>query len=245
MAPVLDLACRRSGRNYAHQLASALELKLTDASCGGATTANILAAPQRLPNGDTVPAQIDAVAADARQVTITIGGNDLDLNALLLVQSCGPLIADVVPPLADAAARVCSAAPARPGPPRPSSPPSNKLLTEIVRTVHAKALRATVLFSTFGHQRHERYLFRGFSRRRRCRRIPPRLRRTSHRDPGGRSDHRATAVSLLDAENHTSCDSEPRTNGLNSPFAENSDGPGSDANIVERLFSHITRIWTA
>ena len=74
--------CARSQDNYAHQVARRLKLNLTDASCSGATTANLLGAWREL------PAQVDAVTADTRLVTITIGGNDLNFVGNLDAASC-------------------------------------------------------------------------------------------------------------------------------------------------------------
>jgi lysophospholipase L1-like esterase len=69
-------SCGRSDQNYPHLVAAALELELTDVSCGGATTANILDTPQ----GTAAP-QLAAVGADTALVTVTIGGNDITYSA--------------------------------------------------------------------------------------------------------------------------------------------------------------------
>jgi lysophospholipase L1-like esterase len=76
-------ACGRSLRNYANLVAAHLGLALTDATCGGATTANVLTTPQA-----GQPPQIDAVTADTRLVTMTIGGNDVDYLGSLDSYSC-------------------------------------------------------------------------------------------------------------------------------------------------------------
>jgi lysophospholipase L1-like esterase len=68
--------CGRSDHNYAHLVAAALELELTDVSCNGATTANILDTRQ----GEAAP-QIQAVTSDTALVTVTIGGNDIRYTA--------------------------------------------------------------------------------------------------------------------------------------------------------------------
>ena len=68
--------CGRSDNNYSHLIAAALDLTLTDVSCNGATTANILNTPQ----GDASP-QIDAVSRDTALVTVTIGGNDISFTS--------------------------------------------------------------------------------------------------------------------------------------------------------------------
>ncbi len=74
--------CGASQLSYSRLLAADLGLNLTDASCGGATTAHVLAPWNEL------PAQIDAVTAETRLVTITIGGNDLNYMGLLFAASC-------------------------------------------------------------------------------------------------------------------------------------------------------------
>ena len=66
---------RRAGRssgNYAHLVARALGLDLQDVTYSGATTSDILR-----PSAGGQPAQLDAVTADTRLVTITAGGNDV------------------------------------------------------------------------------------------------------------------------------------------------------------------------
>lgn len=68
--------CGRSDHNYPSLVAAALGLTLVDVSCGGATTANILATPQ----ADAAP-QIEAISADTALVTLTIGGNDIRYTA--------------------------------------------------------------------------------------------------------------------------------------------------------------------
>ena len=75
--------CGRTQNNYAHLLAARMELDLVDVSCGGATTAHILGRWSEL-----LP-QIDAVTADTRLVTITIGGNDLNYVRNLMIATCG------------------------------------------------------------------------------------------------------------------------------------------------------------
>ncbi|MCA8886712.1 MAG: SGNH/GDSL hydrolase family protein [Hyphomonadaceae bacterium] len=74
--------CYQSTVNYAHLLAERLNLALTDVSCAGATSAHILDAWSEL------PAQIEAVTADTKLVTITVGGNDLAFAGNLTAASC-------------------------------------------------------------------------------------------------------------------------------------------------------------
>ena len=77
--------CYRSSENYARQLARRLGLALTDVGCSGATTHDILE-----PHGD-LPPQLDAIDADTRLVTVTIGGNDLGYVGRLVTASCAGL----------------------------------------------------------------------------------------------------------------------------------------------------------
>ncbi|WP_329064901.1 SGNH/GDSL hydrolase family protein [Streptomyces sp. NBC_01429] len=78
-----DAVCTRSGNNYASQVARTWGLDLADATCGGATTADVLTRSQA-----GQPPQIEAVTADARLVTVTIGGNDVNYLGSLGTYSC-------------------------------------------------------------------------------------------------------------------------------------------------------------
>ena len=74
--------CSRTVNNYASLVADRLQLALDDQSCGGATTAHILS------SWDELPPQIDAIDADTRLVTLTIGGNDINYVGNLFMASC-------------------------------------------------------------------------------------------------------------------------------------------------------------
>jgi len=89
LAPVVDKAAMRSGRNYPHLLAERLGAELTDLTVSGATTASILRHPQRGPGAPwrLFPPQIAGVPADADLVTVTAGGNDLSYIGALLRRS--------------------------------------------------------------------------------------------------------------------------------------------------------------
>lgn len=91
--------CMRSVGNYAHLLAGKLDLQLTDVSCSGATTAQLLNA------WGNIPAQVDALTADTRLVTITIGGNDVAYIGNLGFASCRAVLA----PSPETANRKCPA----------------------------------------------------------------------------------------------------------------------------------------
>ncbi|MEY4760256.1 MAG: hypothetical protein RLZZ200_112 [Pseudomonadota bacterium] len=74
--------CARSVDNYAHQLANRRGLQLTDVSCSGAKASHVLG------DWDELPPQLDALRADTRLVTVTIGGNDLGYISGLMAASC-------------------------------------------------------------------------------------------------------------------------------------------------------------
>lgn len=73
-------ACGRSTSNYPHQLAAALDLTLVDVTCSGAVTADLATGQQT--GGTTVDPQFDALSADTRLVSLTMGGNDLGFSAI-------------------------------------------------------------------------------------------------------------------------------------------------------------------
>lgn len=77
--PIIDAACSRSGANYPHLVAATHDLQLADVTCGGATVNDLLAVG-RLGR----PPQIDAVASDAKLVTVTVGGNDIQYVSQLI-----------------------------------------------------------------------------------------------------------------------------------------------------------------
>jgi lysophospholipase L1-like esterase len=74
--------CGRTTNNYASLLADRMDLALTDVGCGGAKTDHILGP------WDELPPQIEAVTAETRLVTITIGGNDVNYVGWLFAGSC-------------------------------------------------------------------------------------------------------------------------------------------------------------
>jgi hypothetical protein len=75
--PIADKAARRSGNNYAHQLASKLNADLADLTVSGATLHNVLDEPQLTSAWSTVPPQLEGLPPDADIVTLTVGGNDV------------------------------------------------------------------------------------------------------------------------------------------------------------------------
>lgn len=77
------LLCERSTRNYPRIIAAATDARLTDVTCGGATTGSFFT-----PQYPGVPPQLEALTRRTRLVTMTIGLNDSFL--FLRVQAaCG------------------------------------------------------------------------------------------------------------------------------------------------------------
>jgi lysophospholipase L1-like esterase len=74
--------CGRSDKSYGPLVAAKYGLHLVDVSCGAAAVPNVLDTPQ-----GTNPPQIDAVPADAKLITIGLGGNDIGYNGTAL--GCG------------------------------------------------------------------------------------------------------------------------------------------------------------
>lgn len=94
VGPTTDVAdgCFRSRENYPALVAERLSLELTDVSCSGATTRNLLR-PQVTMTGATLPAQLDALFEDTDLVTISLGGNDAGLFADLTQGSTEAVLA--------------------------------------------------------------------------------------------------------------------------------------------------------
>lgn len=130
--PETPQRCGRSALNYATLLADRLGLALDDQTCGGATTEHILG------SWDELPAQIEAVNAETRLVTLTIGGNDLRYVFNLYAASC-PAEGFAV----QGATRPC---------PQPSPPAAEDFvkleanLRKIAREVRAHAPQARLVF---------------------------------------------------------------------------------------------------
>jgi len=81
--PPVQAVCSRSGNNYPSVVARSIGADLTDVSCSGATTANVLTVSQ---SGQ--PPQVQAVTATTDVVTVTIGGNDVNYLGSLGAYTC-------------------------------------------------------------------------------------------------------------------------------------------------------------
>ncbi|WP_308797419.1 SGNH/GDSL hydrolase family protein [Agromyces silvae] len=90
--------CLQSEVDYPHRVADALELRVTDVTCAGASTANVIDTPQRTASGLLAPPQSDALSTRTEVVTLTIGGNDLGFSTVLpqclAASAAGPLLGD-------------------------------------------------------------------------------------------------------------------------------------------------------
>lgn len=88
LVPTTDLAdgCLRSDGNYPSLLADALDLRLTDVSCSGATTGDLVRRQETVRDA-FVPPQLRVLDERTDLVTLGIGGNDLGLFSRL-VQAC-------------------------------------------------------------------------------------------------------------------------------------------------------------
>ncbi|MFC5066012.1 SGNH/GDSL hydrolase family protein [Actinomycetospora atypica] len=75
--------CSQSEANWAHELATEHDLRLTDVSCSGAQTKDL-----RTSQSAGVAPQLDALSPDTDLVTLTIGGNDADVFTRTIA-SCG------------------------------------------------------------------------------------------------------------------------------------------------------------
>ncbi|MBM2619338.1 ricin-type beta-trefoil lectin domain protein [Actinoplanes sp. LDG1-06] len=75
--------CSRSSLNYPSIVSRQVGANLTDVSCSGATTANVLSTPQ-----GSQPPQVSAVGTATQVVTVTIGGNDVNYLGSLGAYTC-------------------------------------------------------------------------------------------------------------------------------------------------------------
>lgn len=82
--------CAQNSADYPRVTAAALGIQVTDVTCAGASSQNILQ-PQTTPSG-VAPAQADALSPETDVVTITIGGNDAGFfqNVVAACLAAGP-----------------------------------------------------------------------------------------------------------------------------------------------------------
>jgi lysophospholipase L1-like esterase len=105
------IGCLKSTNDYPSVLARRIgAAPFTDVTCSGARTEDLVSREQTTRTGP-VPPQLDAVSADTQLVTVTIGGNDVDLPTIaarcrrdaLDVPPCSPgLVVDGVDGISEA-----------------------------------------------------------------------------------------------------------------------------------------------
>ncbi|WGD38243.1 SGNH/GDSL hydrolase family protein [Lysinibacter sp. HNR] len=81
--PLPAAGCSQSHDNYPHRIAQALGYQLDDATCSGATIANIVSVPQKTTVGAIAPTQLNSLTPETDLVTVTIGGNDMGFYSVL------------------------------------------------------------------------------------------------------------------------------------------------------------------
>ncbi len=131
--PGAPVRCGQSLNNYPTLLAERFGMVLTDRSCSGATTENVLG-----PWGD-IPPQIDSVTPQTRLVTITMGGNDLSYIGNLFSATCHYRNAHAAP---GTKPRTCSAVRV---PKDVDYARVEMQLNEIIRRVRVQAPRARIV----------------------------------------------------------------------------------------------------
>lgn len=83
--PGSPAGCSRSTSNYAHLMAAELAVpSFADATCGGATTADLTAPQTAIGGGGTPPPpQFDVLGPETKLVTLGIGGNDIGFGEIM------------------------------------------------------------------------------------------------------------------------------------------------------------------
>jgi lysophospholipase L1-like esterase len=137
-APGSSAPCNQSADNYAHQVAQKFGLELTDVTCGGATTEDMLSRSQH-----SLPPQLAAVQPQTQLVTVTVGGNDVSLIKNLVAWSCenaGDHLA------ADLRGRVCRGTPSTAAEVEEEFSGLEAHMRQIVDGVHHVSPNAKVVF---------------------------------------------------------------------------------------------------
>jgi lysophospholipase L1-like esterase len=194
--------------NYAHLLAARMNLMLTDASCAGATSANVLHAWNEL------PAQIDSVTPDTALVTITVGGNDLAFAGNLTAASCEPgetiHVAGMTLP--------CPA-------PFPVSESAydvlHRNLVEIARQIQTRAPHARIIFIQYVTLVPERQCAQSRFTETEATELRQVARRLSEITDHAGAETGATVLHMdLLSRGHTPCDHDPWSTGLPRDYNE-------------------------
>ena len=225
--------CGASEVSYARLLARRLTLNLTDATCGGATTVQVLQPWNEL------PAQIDAVTADTRLVTISIGGNDLNYMGVVFAGSCRMGLRD--PRMAAG-----SECPTVPEPDAAAYTRVENQIVAIVQAIKARAPQARVVLVQYltlvGDASCEQAPI-GEADAALARRLAAGLAAATSR-AGERSGADVLAADIT-SRDHTACSADPWTRGLaagyagaqGAPWHPTAAGHAAIADMLERLLA--------
>jgi lysophospholipase L1-like esterase len=236
IAPQIDTKCARSAADYPHLLAQRIGADLTDVTCSGAVTADILSRGQRIRSGVTVPPQIDAVTPDTKLVTVSIGGNDLNLIGGMIGRSChsaltaaAPSVA-TVPAAAVRALRTCTTFASTAEPSAAEVAALGRDLTDVVRAVRAKAPHAKVLLVQYlpvldAHATTcPGTVVMSPADATATRRTYDELVATTR---AAATASGATVVDMPDADSHTACSPAPWVDGFHNPLSGNNNSIGT------------------
>ncbi|MEV0339409.1 SGNH/GDSL hydrolase family protein [Nocardia sp. NPDC050713] len=207
-----------------------------DVTCSGATTANILDEPQRLPVGPVMPPQIGAVTPDTELVTITVGGNDLGLIGGMIARSCGPGLVGALPAVSFLASELCASVLGDSA--EPTAADFERVqgsIADVVRAVQSKAPNATVLLVEYLPVVDRDGTV--------CTKVPlsqsdAKAARRAYEGLVAASraaalETGATTVAAPNADDHHACAATPWTYGFNSPL--DSDAP--DVGLIATIAS--------
>ncbi|MBU3066386.1 SGNH/GDSL hydrolase family protein [Nocardia sp. NEAU-G5] len=222
IAPQIDTRCARSAADYPHLLAQRIGATLTDVTCAGATTTNILTRGQHTRSGVTVPPQIDAVTADTTLVTVSVGGNDLNLIGGMIGRSCHSALIAAAPTAAATTSRMCAVFGSAAAPTAAKVTAVEHALSDVVRAVRVRAPQATVLLV--------QYLPAIDGRAATCPGVvvmspadAATMRRTYNSlisaTRAAAAATGAMSIAVPDAEQHTACSATPWVNGFHNPLA--------------------------
>lgn len=225
--------CGASQVSYARLLASRLNLDLTDATCGGATTAQLLAPWNEL------PPQIDAVTPETRLVTISVGGNDLNYMGVVFAGSCRAGVVDSRRPAGEACAQVPEPAPV-------DYARVEDRIAAVVDQVHARAPAARVVlvqYLTLVGEAPCATAPLGAADAALARRLASNLAAATAR-AAARSGADVLPMDVV-SEGHTACSAEPWSRGLapgysgaeGAPWHPTAAGHAAIADMLERLLA--------
>ena len=138
---ILDARCGRTADSYPNRVADRANLKLTDVSCAGAMTRELI---EPDPQDPGQPIQIDAVSEKTEIVTVTIGGNDVQYVPRTGIASCANILSGQIPG-PEGPQRCTELKWPSPFPTSDRYAAAEQSMTEVLRAVKARAPKATIL----------------------------------------------------------------------------------------------------